>query len=787
MKLNLRVGLERAVSQSRRLPQLPGALVRWVRGLSGRQLVALGTVLVVAIVAIAGLARLKTDTAVASFLPAGDPVLQSTQEAARAFGGDPIIVLAESQQPRALLAEDQLPRLLKLESELSKLPDVAVVYGPGTVLNQIAGAAQDLMAVISLHRDQLQQNARTAAEAQHASPEQVDQAVKDATRDYDIRYGSLLVQGLPGGLPTLHNPDFINAIVFDQAGTPRAEWRFVIPRPNALAVLVRPRENLDQAGTERLVESVRGVVAKAGLNTSRLTVSGSPSVVAGLGAAVETELPLLGAIALVLVAGCYVMLPWTRRRRRRWLPVVVTLSSTLLTLSVFGLSGRPVSLGVIAFLPIVIGIGSDFPAYLIHGGAPGRRVVVTALASALGFAALALSPLPFVRDLGLAIAIGVLMAVAVAFALRSFLPPETEVAEQPVAPARQQLPRSGRIGIVIAGALVAALGWIALPHVEIDAQPEKLAAGLPAVEDVQHAESVLGSSGEVDIVLRGKDVATPQALAWMRTAQEAVLAPYGDKLRPIVSMPSLLAFLGDSPTQDQLDAALALLPHYLYTSVLSNDQTQAQISLGLSLQDLGQQSALLDSVRRVLPPTPPGMTADLVGLPVAAARGFDLVSQGRYLTNLAGIVAAGLVLLVGLSWRRVAGMAVLAAVLATGWGLAGTWLLGVPLSPLSVALGSLTTATACEFTVLLSYARRRGSGTLGRTVSVAALAALLGYLALTASQLSVIRDFGLLLAFSVGLSLLAAQLVVHLFASRDTAGPESDETSPESTKSASFA
>jgi predicted RND superfamily exporter protein len=172
---------------------------------------------------------------------------------------------------------------------------------------------------------------------------------------------------------------------------------------------------------------------------------------------------------------------------------------------------------------------------------------------------------------------------------------------------------------------------------------------------------------------------------------------------------------------------------------------------------------------------------------VAAARGFDLVSQGRYLTNLAGIVAAGLVLLVGLSWRRVAGMAVLAAVLATGWGLAGTWLLGVPLSPLSVALGSLTTATACEFTVLLSYARRRGSGTLGRTVSVAALAALLGYLALTASQLSVIRDFGLLLAFSVGLSLLAAQLVVHLFASRDTAGPESDETSPESTKSASFA
>jgi hypothetical protein len=785
--MNPRFSIRRAVSHSKRVRQLPAAVIRWVRGLSGRQLIALGAVVVVAAVALTGLARLKTDTAVASFLPTGDPVLESTQRAAQAFGGDPIIVLAESAQPRALLTEDQLPRLLALENQLSKLPDVAVVYGPGTVLNQIAGAAQDLMGVISLHRDALQANARTEAEARHASPQEVDQAVKDSTREYDLRYGSLLVQGLPGGLPTLHNPDFVNAIVFDQSGTPRAEWRFVIPRPNALAVLVRPREDLDQAGTERLVDGVRSAAEKAGLNTSRLTVSGSPSVVAGLGEAVQTELPLLGGIALVLVTTCYVMLPWTRRRRRRWLPIIVTLSSTLLTLSVFGLSGRPVSLGVIAFLPIVIGIGSDFPAYLIHGGAPGRRVVVVALASALGFAALALSPLPFVRDLGLAIATGVLMAVAVAFAMRSILSRDTEPEIQPAARESRPLSRTSKLGVLVAGTLVAALGWIALPHIKIDAQPEKLAAGLPAVTDVQHAENVIGSSGEVDIVLSGKDVANPQALAWMRAAQEAVLAPYGDKLRPIVSMSSLLAFLGDNPTKDQMDAALALLPHYLLTSVLSNDHTQAQMSLGLSLQDLGQQSALLASVRRVLPPPPPGMSADLVGLPVAAARGFDLVSQGRYLTNLAGIVAAGLVLLIGLSWRRVAGMAVLAAVLATGWGLAGTWLLGVPLNPLSVALGSLTTATACEFTVLLSYARRRGTGTLGRTVSVAALAALLGYLALTASQLSVIRNFGLLLAFSVGLSLLAAQLVVHLFARTGGARTEEGATTAEPDKSATFA
>jgi uncharacterized protein len=741
------------------------ALARRARALTGRQLAALGAVLLVVAVAATGLARLRTDTAISSFLPAGDPVLASTERAAESFGADPVIVLAESAQPRALLGQDDVPRLLNLESRLSRLPDVAVVYGPGTVLNQIAGAAQDLLQTISVRREQLRQQARADAQARHADPQQVAQAVQDSTRDFDQHYGSLLVRGLPGGLPTLHNPDFINAVVFGSDGLPRPEWKFVVPSPNALAILVRPRENLDQAGTERLVRNVQAAATGAGLPTSRLTVTGSPSVVAGLGQAMRTDLPLLGALALALVTGCYLLLPWTRRRRRRWLPVLVTLSATLLTLSVFGLAGRPVSLGVIAFLPIVIGIGSDFPAYLIHGGAPPRRVAVLALASACGFAALALSPLPFVRDLGLAIALGVLLAAGLALALRSVLSDGSEPPGPGGAPgpAARTIAGRPRIAVLAAGTLVAALGWAVLPHISIEAQPERLAAGLPSVEAARHAEQLLGSSGELDIVLRGRNVATPAALAWMRTAQTDVLAPYGDRLRPIVSLPSLLEFLGDDPTQDQLNSALSLLPHYIYTSVLSNDDTQAQISLGMSLQDLGTQSRLLASVRRVLPPPPPGMTVELVGLPVAAARGFDLISGGRYLTNLAGIVAAGLVLLLGLAWRRVAGMAVLAAVWATGWGLAGTWLLGLPLSPLSVALGSLTTATACEFTVMLSFARARGTGTLGRAVAVAALAALLGYLALSASQLAVIRDFGLLLAFSVALSLLSAYLVVRMF------------------------
>jgi hypothetical protein len=458
---------------------------------------------------------------------------------------------------------------------------------------------------------------------------------------------------------------------------------------------------------------------------------------------------------------------------------VATLSSTLLTLAVFGWLGIKLSLGAVAFLPILIGIGSDFPAYVVHG-VPRRRVLVAATASAAGFASLALSPLPFVRDLGLALGLGVLLAVGIAFLIRWFLDepdPGPEPEQEVITTSGGETPKpmmAPRKRALVLGtlAVVAALGWALLPRLEVQAQPDQLAAGLPTVADAQHAEQIVGSSGEVDLLLKGPNVRSVEALSWMRTAQDNIVRRYGSSLRPAVSLPDLLGFLGPNPTPEQLEAGLGMLPHYLVSAVLSSDGNRALVSLGISLQDLRDQQNLLSGLRAALPPLPPGMSAEVVGLPVAAARGYDLVSSDRYLANVVGIVAAGLVLMLGLPRRSDALRAVLAAVLATGWGLTGAWLLGIPLSPLSVALGSLTTATACEFTVLLGYATAAGRKTLRRTVTVAAVAAALGYLALAVSRLAILVQFGLLLASTVVLSLVAATVVVRLLPPR-TSAPDS--------------
>lgn len=716
-----------------------------------------------------GLARTRIETGVSSFLPGDDPAVARFDELSRSFGGDPVVVLLESARPGLLLDQPHLPSLVKLEGEFAKLPDVAAVYGPGTVLNQAAGRAQDLMAELSGRRDRLRAQAQAEAKQRGASDKVAGQTADSAVAAFDQRYGKLLVQALPAGLPTLKNQAFVTSVVFGADGSPRPQWHFVVPSANAVAILVRPRQNLDQAATERLVRDVRGAVDAAAVDGAKVTVSGVPAIAGALADEVRAELPLLGGAALLAVALCFLLVPW-HRRRHRLLPLAGSLVATAVTVALFGWLGRPLSLGVVAFLPVLLGVGSDFPTYLARR-ADRRVVFAVAAATAAAFGALAFAPLPFVRDLGIALGIGVLVAFAVGLLFRP------AVAEP--APVKAYCRRTAslpvRLGSGLAVAALAAGGWATLPGLSLQSDVESFAHGLPAFDDAKHVEQVIGSSGEVDAVLHGPDVTSPQALAWLRQAQDLIIARHGDRLRPVVSLPTLLNFLGSAPTKDEITAAVRLLPPYLTGAVLRADGQESVLSFGVRLDDVEGLVGLRDDLLNRLPPAPPGYHAELTGLPIVAARGYELVSGNRFWTNGVGIAVAGLVLIVVLARRKDAGRAVATALVATGTGLLAIWLTGISLTPITMALGSLIAAVGCEFAVLLAEADRGRDHALRRSVLLVGAVSTVGYLALALSRLDAIRQFGLLLAAAVVLSMAAARLVVWLAPGRPRTTPE---TSP---------
>src|SRR5581483_6554423 len=169
-------------------------------------------------------------------------------------------------------------------------------------------------------RDALSIKVAAEAKAAGQSPSQVSSTVAAALKTFDTRYVSLLLQALPVGLPTLSNPNFAHNLVFDTNGTVRPSWKFVVPSPDAVDLIVRPRGQLNQSSTDELVTSIRSVIGKAGLTTSRITVTGSPVIAAGLGAQIRHELPRVAILALGLVAACYLVVPWLAIRRRRVAP-----------------------------------------------------------------------------------------------------------------------------------------------------------------------------------------------------------------------------------------------------------------------------------------------------------------------------------------------------------------------------------------------------------------------------------------------------------------------------------
>jgi predicted RND superfamily exporter protein len=404
-------------------------------------------------------------------------------------------------------------------------------------------------------------------------------------------------------------------------------------------------------------------------------------------------------------------------------------------------------------------VGTDLPIQAAYP-ASTRTLLAAAAAGAAGFAALAVSPLPFVRHLGLALAAGVLLSTALAVPLRS-----ADARHVPLPATGDGIPRMARKsvagwGMLVVAAVLAGAGWAVLPGLAVEARPDRLAAGLPTLDDTRVAERVLGASGEVSVRVRADDVLRPDLLAWFSRAEERLVVRFGDRLRPVVSPARLLSWLGPDPTPQQIDAALGVLPRYLTGASIRSDRREAVAVFGLRLGDLSRQAALLAQVKRALPPAPAGAEVELTGLPVAAARAYELLSGGRLAASLAGPALTGIVLVVLLRRRRQALAAVAGAVLAIGWGVLALRVAGLGLSPLTIGMGSLTAAVGAEFTVFALERRAAGLVAPWPGVLAAALTSAAGFASLSLSRLEMLREFGLVLAGSVLLALAAARLVV---------------------------
>jgi predicted RND superfamily exporter protein len=448
--------------------------------------------------------------------------------------------------------------------------------------------------------------------------------------------------------------------------------------------------------------------------------------------------------------------------------------------------------------------------------------------------ALLLSPVPMVRGFGVLLIVGVALALlcaltvgAAAWAVvprvrapkgRGAAAPGGGTAPRPAAAiasawrgAREivsdnavtrLLGRAALVGavrrpgtVLCVGLALAALGWGLDTQTRVETDLTKLVPQhLSSVHGLNELERTTGVAGEIDVMLSGRNVATPAAIEWMSAYQAAVLRRFGysiergcgrARLCPAFSLPDLFQG-GAAPasakggrqklTAPEVGALLNAIPPYFSQDVITPDHHTATLAFGIRVMSLADQQRLIDGMRAQLHP-PAGVRADLVGLPVLAARSGTQVADPwrRILTLVVALAIVALVLLAAFRGDRRRALVPLAPiVLATGWSALVLFALRVPLNPISVTLGALVIAISTEFSVLLAErhrqerlagydtveALRRTYRRTGAAVVASGVSAIAGFGVLVISDIRMLRDFGLVTLVDLTVSLLGVLIAL---------------------------
>ena len=455
--------------------------------------------------------------------------------------------------------------------------------------------------------------------------------------------------------------------------------------------------------------------------------------------------------------------------------------------------------------------------------AGGPTIATAGLATAVGFLVLLMSPVPMVRGFGGLLVIGIVLALLCALtagfaALTRFAPRERSRGAPPLLPRLRGIADHPRIAgarervadrawrsldyaltrprrVLAIGLLVAIVGLALDTQSEVVSDVRELVpSDLQALQDVNELQRETGVSGEIDVTVRADDITDPKVIGWMTRFQSSVLKAHGyesgktcvqakdpPELCPALSLPDIFNTTAIQ-TREQVRALLDTVPAYFSQGVVSRDRRMANLAFGIRLMPLDRQKEVVEDIRSRLRP-PEGVQASVVGLPVLAAEANGALSSPvrRGLTLLAALAGVFAVLFAVRRSVRAAAVPLIPIALASGWSGGVLFLLGllpgpleVDLNPMSVTLGALVIAISTEFSVLLSsrYRQEREGGagpgravemayaSTGAAVLASGATAIAGFAALAASDIRMLRDFGIVTVVDLTVSLVGVMLVL---------------------------
>jgi uncharacterized protein len=501
--------------------------------------------------------------------------------------------------------------------------------------------------------------------------------------------------------------------------------------------------------------------------------------------------------------------------RYRFLSVAIVATGLVMTFGFMGLTGMKISMVTIAAFPVLIGIGIDYaiqfhsrfdeearkvplPQAVVNTVTrAGPAVVCAMLATAIGFMAMWISPLPMIRSFGQVCVIGVVfcflsaIVIVPTVGMLTRYRPRADPQASGGARKRSAIDRYDEgigtlvekvakhpVPVLALCALVALGGWQVDNTIRVNTDENTFVPpDMPAKVTLDKVSGAMGATSGMPIYIRGDNVLSLDVVTWMHDFQEYE-ETHNSKVTGTSSIADVILQYngGRMPETDrELAEVMERIPEETKKSYIDGNVGAIIQIFTVPMESEAGMSFIeqLDKELDWMPP-PPGVSARLTGTSEMFTNLITEIREGKLQMTLLGFgLIFGFLFLVYRRFGRAA-TPLVPIVLIVGWNSLIMYVLGIDYSPMTATLGSMTIGVASEYTILIMerFYEERGNGLdvvpairqsvqkIGTAITVSGLTTVFGFSALTLSSFGIISNFGILTVITVAFALVGAIIIM---------------------------
>ncbi|MEI7856599.1 MAG: hydrophobe/amphiphile efflux-3 (HAE3) family transporter, partial [Methanomicrobiales archaeon] len=501
--------------------------------------------------------------------------------------------------------------------------------------------------------------------------------------------------------------------------------------------------------------------------------------------------------------------------RYRFLSVFIVGTGLILTFGVIGLSGMQITMITIGAFPVMIGIGIDY-AIQFHSRfdeeirkspiaeaitttitKTGPSVLYAMLATAMGFIALTISPLPMIRSFGLTCVIGIIccyVAAIVVVPVFAILVNYRQVQEQEqkkTDTAKSNVERYnelvGRVvkmvsrnavPVLIICVLFAVIGFQLDNEVIVNTDEKTFVpADMPAKINLDKIRRTMGETLSVPVLVQGGNLLSPDSIRWMYEFQKYE-ETHNSKVTSSTSIATYLVQYNNGvlpQTPPEIDAVMKKIPQQTRDRYVSwNSEAVIEFNFIAMPNDIAMST--IEQMKKDLAwkAPPPGIHASFTGMWEMFTNLIREIREGKTFMTILGFGMIFVFLYIIYRKFTKAATPLVPIVMIVGWNGLIMYMLAIDYTPLTATLGSMSVGVASEYTILIMerYYEERQNGLavmpaiqysiekIGTAITVSGMTTVFGFAALMVSAFGIISNFGTVTVISVFFALAGAIIVM---------------------------